>query len=83
MLCKYENAYGDKCSFNCISHKNGFVPLQKIEWWSKGCDYEIVLEAWENVLLISQWREINERVRKLTEENLRLKKELNGSKREG
>jgi hypothetical protein len=80
MLCKYENAYGDKCSFNLINHKNGFVPLQKIEWWSKGCDYRVELEAWECVLLISQWREVNDELRHLKEENIKLTKEVSGLK---
>ena len=81
MLCKYNNAYGDNCSFNCINHKSGFIPLQKIEWWSQGCDYKVELEAWECVLLISQWREANEKIRKLSSEVSRLQKIVNGGKR--
>lgn len=76
MICKYNNAYGDKCSFVCIHHKNGFIPLQKIEWWSQGCEYSIELEAWENVLLISQWRRVNEELRKLKEENEALSRKI-------
>ena len=76
MKCKYENAYGDKCEFHLINHNNGFIPLEKIEWWSKGCDYHIELEAWENQLLISQWIRINDELRDLKTKYHEMEKKL-------